>query len=205
MSQAPSQDSELHLLQRLRHGDEQAFLTLYRRLHPPIFRYALQMSGSQEVADDVIQEVFLALIRDTFGFDPDRGSLSSYLYGIARKLVFRHLERTRGGVAVDSDEEESGTPLLSREPDVLDDLTRRESIEAVRRAVLSLPPRYREVVVLCDLQEMDYAAVAETLDCAIGTIRSRLHRGRAMLLEKLSRAGGSDPLVGGLRPARCLL
>ena len=68
---------------------------------------------------------------------------------------------------------------------MLDDLTRRETIDAVRQAVISLPPAYREVVVLCDLQELDYRDVAETLDCPVGTVRSRLHRARTMLIAKL--------------------
>jgi RNA polymerase sigma-70 factor (ECF subfamily) len=205
MSHRPDENSEALLLDRARNGDEQAFLSIYRRLHPPIFRFALQMSGSPAVADDVTQEVFLALLRDGFGFDPARGPLSSYLYGVARKLILRHLERARDGVSLATGEEDCGPELAASEADALADLTRRESIEAVRLAVLSLPPRYREVVVLCDLQELDYAQAAATLDCAVGTVRSRLHRGRALLLEKLSRGRGPGPALDGLRPARCLL
>jgi RNA polymerase sigma-70 factor (ECF subfamily) len=70
----------------------------------------------------------------------------------------------------------------------LDDLTREETIAAVRAAVQSLPPVYREAVVLCDLQEMDYAAAAGALQCPIGTVRSRLSRARALLVTKLSAA-----------------
>jgi RNA polymerase sigma-70 factor (ECF subfamily) len=66
-------------------------------------------------------------------------------------------------------------------------MARGEQIEAVRQAVLSLPERYREVVVLCDLQELPYEDAAAALECAVGTVRSRLHRARALLLQKLSR------------------
>ena len=59
-------------------------------------------------------------------------------------------------------------------------------IDVVRQAVQSLPPVYREVVALCDLQEMDYATVAHVIQCPIGTVRSRLHRARALLLRKLA-------------------
>ena len=68
----------------------------------------------------------------------------------------------------------------------LDDLTRTETIAAVRAAVQSLPLAYREAVVLCDLQEMDYSAAAGVLQCPVGTIRSRLSRARALLAAKLS-------------------
>jgi len=68
----------------------------------------------------------------------------------------------------------------------LADLERAESIALVRGAVKSLPPVYREVIALCELQEMDYAAAAALLECPIGTVRSRLHRGRALLAQKLA-------------------
>ena len=74
--------------------------------------------------------------------------------------------------------------------DTLGDLTRAESIDALRQAVLTLPVRYREAVVLCDLQEMSYADAAVALGCAVGTVRSRLHRGRALLALKLAAAAG---------------
>ena len=69
--------------------------------------------------------------------------------------------------------------------DTLGDLTRGETIESVRRAVLALPTAFREVVVLCDLHEMSYAEAAAALGCAVGTVRSRLHRARGMLLERM--------------------
>ncbi len=76
--------------------------------------------------------------------------------------------------------------LLMVEADTLGDLTRAESIDALREAVLTLPVRYREAVVLCDLQEMTYADAAAASGCAVGTVRSRLHRGRALLATKLA-------------------
>jgi RNA polymerase sigma-70 factor (ECF subfamily) len=73
----------------------------------------------------------------------------------------------------------------TEERDVLSDLAHGERIETLRKAVLALPPAYREVVVLCDLHERDYAEAASVLGCAIGTVRSRLHRARALLAEKM--------------------
>jgi RNA polymerase sigma-70 factor (ECF subfamily) len=195
-------DSDAGLVRRIRQGEEEAFVALYRRLHPPIYRFALRMTGREATAEDVTQEVFLALLDDKFGFVPERGTVSGYLYGVARKLVLRRLERERPELPLEMDEDAGAEPA-SGQPDALTQLSRNQSIESVRCAVLSLPPRYREVVVLCDLQELDYAAAAAVLDCAVGTVRSRLHRGRAMLVEKLSRSGGRDPEWGGLHPARC--
>jgi len=81
--------------------------------------------------------------------------------------------------------EESECDGWTAREDTLGDLTRGEAIESVRQAVLALPTNFREVVVLCDLHEMSYVDAAAVLGCALGTVRSRLHRARGMLLEKL--------------------
>jgi RNA polymerase sigma-70 factor, ECF subfamily len=199
------QESDERLLARMRAGDETAFVTLYRRRQGAIFRFALQMSGSETVAEDVTQDVFLALIRGGLGFDPARGSLASYLYGAARNLVRRHFGRSRGVVSIDQESDDAETILPPSACDTLADITRRQSTEAVRQAVLALPERYREALVLCDLEELDYQSAAVALGCAVGTVRSRLHRGRALLVEKLSRNGAGDAALEGLKPVRCLI
>ena len=198
-------ETDDELLLRVRSGDEQAFLALYQRRQAGIYRYAVHMSGSVAVGEDVAQDVFLALLRDDCGYDPERGTLSGYLYGIARKLVLRHLEKSRSTVAIEAGEEDFGRNELAIADDPLVDLTRREGIEALRRAVQALPRRYREVVVLCDLEEVDYANAAVALGCPIGTVRSRLHRARGILLEKLGQERVSRPAIGMLRAVRCAL
>jgi RNA polymerase sigma-70 factor (ECF subfamily) len=198
----PETDDELLL--RMRSGDEQAFVTLYRRRQAAIYRFALHMCGSAPAAEDITQDVFLALIREECGFDPERGTLSGYLFGIARKLVLRFLERGRSDVALELESEDSSRPELAVDDDPLADMTHREGIEALRRAVAALPRRYREVVVLCDLEEVDYADAAVILGCPIGTVRSRLHRARALLLEKLQQERNFRPALGGWKPVRCL-
>jgi RNA polymerase sigma-70 factor (ECF subfamily) len=176
------------LLRRMSAGDEEAFTALYRRLQGGIYRFALQMSGSEAIAEDVTQEVFLLLIREKSAYDPSRGSVQGFLYGVARNYVLRALERNREGQLEDDAE-----PCDRSGPDTLANLTREEAVEGVRQAVLALPAHYREVVVLCDLEEMDYAGAASVLGCSVGTIRSRLHRARSLLTAKL-RAD----------PARCI-
>ena len=203
MTSAPVETDDTLLL-RLKNGDEEAFLILYRRRQAGLFRFALHMSGSMPVAEDVTQEVFLALLREDCGYDPERGTLSGYLFGIARKLVLRQLERGRSNVALDIDSEDFAQPELAIVDDPLLDLTRREGIDALRRAVQALPRRYREVVVLCDLEEVDYADAAVALGCPIGTVRSRLHRARGLLLEKLHQERNPRQALGTLKPVRCV-
>ncbi|HEX8187786.1 MAG TPA: RNA polymerase sigma factor [Pyrinomonadaceae bacterium] len=217
------QQTDADLLRLMLAGDEEAFTALYRRRQGGLYRFALQMSGSEAVAEDVVQETFMVLMRDGGNFDAGRGSVSSYLYGIARNHVLRAFDRERALVRFDDEAEEGGEPphenLVAR-PDPLGDLTRAESVEKLRQAVLALPAHYREVVVLCELHEMSYVEAAESLGCAVGTVRSRLHRARAMLAEKLrgrregtraTREGGAEFEGGGaasapgqaLRTARC--
>jgi RNA polymerase sigma-70 factor (ECF subfamily) len=198
---APETDDDL--LVRIQSGDEQAFMDLYHRRQAALYRFVLHMSSSAAVAEDVTQEVFLVLLREGCGYDPSRGTLSGYLFGVARKLVLRHVERTRGDVALETDSEESMLPQLAIMDDPLIDLTRREGIENLRRAVQALPRRYREVVVLCDLEEVDYADAAVALGCPIGTVRSRLHRARALLLEKLSTERSPRRTIAW-KPVRCM-
>jgi len=216
------QQTDADLLRQMLAGDEEAFTALYRRRQGGVYRFALQMSGSEAVAEDVVQETFMVLMRDGGNFDAGRGSVSAYLYGIARNHVLRAFDRERALVRFDDEAEEGGEPphenLVAR-PDPLGDLTRAESVEKLRQAVLALPAHYREVVVLCELHEMSYTEAAEALGCAVGTVRSRLHRARAMLAEKLrgrreepqAREGGAELEGGGtasapgqaLRTARC--
>jgi len=180
--------SDDELLTLLRAGDESAFVALYRRRQAGVYRFALRMSGSETIAEDVTQEVFMTLMRGDSRYDPSRGSFSAYLFGVARNQVLRRLEKDRflsPIYDVDEDPDSSTPESLTAFADPLTCLTRKEVIASVRQAVLALPAHYREVVVLCDLQEMSYADASAALGCAVGTVRSRLHRARALLVEKL--------------------
>jgi RNA polymerase sigma-70 factor (ECF subfamily) len=192
------------LLKRMLAGDESALSTLYRRRQAGIYRFALQMGNSPALAEDVTQEVFMLLMREGAMFDETRGSLKSFLLGIARNLVRQKLSREKFYVPMG--DETNGEIILNGHQTVmrlLDEVIRDETIESVRQAVLSLPTPYREVAVLCDLQEMSYAEAAMVLNCAIGTVRSRLHRARALLLEKLQPAREEDKGKAAVRSARC--
>lgn len=200
MFEPPESDDQL--LTRIRNGSEEAFLGLYRRRQGAIYRFSLHMSGSAAAAEDITQEVFLVLLRDGCGYDPARGTLSGYLFGIARKLLLRHMDRNRLDIPLEADGDDPGLPELAVVQDPLDDLTHREQIDGLRRAVATLPRRYREVVVLCDLEELDYADAAIALGCPIGTVRSRMHRARALLLEKLNQDRKPRLAVDAWKPMR---
>jgi len=179
-------DSDEDLLQRSAAGDEQAFTALYRRRQAAIYRFALHMSGREDIAEEVTQDVFVAIIREPHRFDSGRGTVCSFLFGIARNHVLRHIERDRALVNI---EEDAAFEPEAANTDLLASLTREEAGEMVRQAVLSLPAVYREAVVLCDLEEVSYAEAALALAVPIGTVRSRLNRGRALLTQKLRSHG----------------
>ena len=196
-------DSEL--LRLMLAGDEEALSVLYRRRQGGIYRFALQMSGSKSIAEDVTQEVFLFLMREGHVFDASKGAVSAFLFGVARNHVLRRL-RTEHLLAPLGEDSDDDAAFLQSSSDMcpLEDLTRAETIESVRKAVLSLPAKYREVVVLCELQDVSYGDTAEILGCAIGTVRSRLHRARALLLAKLRPAREVEETgSAAVKSARC--
>ena len=183
-------------------GDEEAFTALYRRRQGPIFRFALHMSGSTHIAEEVTQEVFIFLIQRGADFDPQRGALGAYLFGVARNYVRRALERSYTDNVLSTPVDDEAAALMT-ECDPGEGIARRQTSTAVWKAVLSLPEHYREVVVLCDLQELSYAQAAEAMGCAIGTIRSRLHRAHDMLSRKLQHSAVLAPGIAKVA-ARCV-
>ena len=140
----------------------------------------------------------MTVLGDSTSYDASRGTVASYLYGIARRLVWRRMAQSRSHFPLAVVEEAaSRTPeQLVAFPQVERDLARDETIRTLRRAILALPAGYREAVVLCDLHEMSYADAANALGCAVGTVRSRLHRARALLAERMAARAES--------PSRCL-
>ena len=180
-------DQDEELLKRSSRGDEEAFTNLYRRHADVLYRFAFRMTGSSWGAEEIVQDVFMTLVREPGKYDAERGTLPAFLFGIARNKIMKYNERLPREISlVERQEDGSGGGLVLR-----DSFTpamwaeQRERLEKVRTAVMDLPVEFRETVVLCELEEMSYEQAARLLDCPIGTIRSRLHRGRALLLAKL--------------------
>lgn len=175
------------LLRRAAKGDEEAFTLVYRRHQAALYRFALRMIGSAWAAEEIVQDVFMTLMREPKKFDASRGALGSYLFGIARNRVMKYRERAPREVSLEEKREDGSDRGI-----VLQDkftpatwTEQKERLEQVRAAVLELPTEFRETVVLCELEELSYEEAAQLIGCPVGTIRSRLHRGRALLLAKL--------------------
>jgi len=182
------------LVARVATGDADAFGELYRRRRGDVYRFALHMTGSRAAAEDVAQDAFLTVMRNAARYDASRATAVAWLCGIARNCVRQRRDRERpfqplatlaGGTGAE--------PAAQSDP--LGALELAEEIDRLRQMVLSLPVRYREAVVLCDLQELSYADAAAAMGCGVGTVRSRLYRGRELLAAKLGaerrRAGAA--------------
>lgn len=195
---------DANLVARLRRGDADAAHELYERHGGPLLRFGMAMSNSRQTAEDVVHDTFVELLRHPGRFDPARGPVVAFLFGIARhrmariaRISFRDADGTLEGP--DAGDEDARTEIVPAGPgtvlaveDTADALERMQNIERVRAAVFDLPRVHREVIALCDLEELPYATVATILACPIGTVRSRLSRARALLATRLEVADDPD-------------
>jgi RNA polymerase sigma-70 factor (ECF subfamily) len=160
-------------------GDREAFGALYRRRRADVYRFALHMTGSRAAAEDIAQDVFLVVMRQAHRYRGGEAGCVPWLLGIARNYVRRHMARR----VLDSLHAGHERAIEPEDP-----VARDEQLARLRTALLALPRRYREAVVLCELQELSYVEAARAIGCALGTVRSRLHRGRARLAAALKRS-----------------
>lgn len=182
--------SDSDLLRQMRHGDKAAFTALYRRHHPAVYRYAVLRCASVSAAADVVQEVFMDLLSDKLHYDALKGELRSFLFGVARfkamkldaldKKYFSSVEAQAG------EEDDEIVELSSAEIDPLEKLLSNQLAEDLRQAIACLPPHYRDVFILFELQELSYLEIAEICQINVGTVRSRLSRARAALVQSLA-------------------
>jgi RNA polymerase sigma-70 factor (ECF subfamily) len=156
----------------------------------------------------------MTLLRDAKRFDPGRGTLGGFLYGVARNHLRRRWEQERNSVPLPESADELDAIMARSKASGKngtsgygngnghsngygngagvsaymlhqDEFASLENVTRVRQAIATLPENYREVVVLCELNELSYQDAAAALECPVGTVRSRLHRARAILVEKL--------------------
>ena len=186
LQQSPEREADL--VRALARRSEQAMAEIYNLHGGLIYRFSLRMVHDEAVAEELTQDVFLALLRQSEQFDPTVGKLSTWLCGIARRLVWKHLERNRRLEPLDSSDA-SALESPDEDPAVVYDS--QKLVLAVRKGIDELPTDLKAVLVLCEFEEMSYEEAAAALDVPIGTVRSRLHRAKhrlALLLrdEKLN-------------------
>jgi RNA polymerase sigma-70 factor (ECF subfamily) len=196
-----AEPGDVALLAEAGRGDLEAFGTLYRRHQQRVYRFARAMTGSNDAAEDITQEVFVVLLTDAGRFDPARAAFTTYVYGIVRNLSRHRMRKTRTGPSLDElvrdgrDVDADGDPARLVEG--------AELAGVVRRALASLPSRYRELIVLCDLHDLSYEEAAVVVRASVGAVRSRLHKGRQLLRVKLARVRETRQPATDLRAVRC--
>ncbi|HZI83634.1 MAG TPA: RNA polymerase sigma factor [Casimicrobiaceae bacterium] len=201
MPNAPAAEdaSDADLLRRVRGGAPAALQPLYRRHGGSVYRFALLWSGSPATAADVTQDVFVHLLTHPGDFDPSRGRLSAYLCGIARNFVRRQQALPVHDPLPEDDGDDGVAPLAHAGDAPLERLLRDRELERLRRAIALLPPPYREALILVELQECSYAEAAAQCGCALGTIRSRLSRARALVAGNLGEERDDAPAAAARR------
>ncbi len=175
------------LLAQAAAGNAAAAAQIYRRYANTVYRFAWALTGSQADAGDVLQQTFIAVIERASGFDPKRGSCAAYLCGVARHFAYeRH--RMRIAPAEDIDALVDASASLGAAAPLPDEVTeQRRAIARLHAAIRRLPPPFREVLILVELQELSYADAAAVAGIELGTVRSRLSRAKAKLAELLER------------------
>jgi RNA polymerase sigma-70 factor, ECF subfamily len=181
----PVGDDETALIGSLRRREPSAFMTLYDRYHRQVFRYLLHMTASAHEAEELLQAVFVTVWEGIAGgmferFDAARGTLEGYLLGIARNAARKLLARRARTVPVDGVRE-----LLASESGLAGFETQLE-MHRLRKAIAQLPVEFREAIVLCCLQDFSYERAAKVMSCSVGTVGSRVNRGKALLRKALS-------------------
>ncbi len=188
-SPGPKSDDDVALMRRVRDRDERAVEELVRRFERPLYSLAYRVAGSDRFAQDVVQEVFVAVWRDADRYDPARGAVSSWLLTMTRFKAIDMVRREFGAKrrTVDAD-----LSLRPADDDVHEETWLRTRGETVRAALGELPDTHREAVTLAFFAGLTHVEVAEALAIPLGTAKSRIREGlirlRRLLGESLSES-----------------
>ena len=196
-TESAGQREDNELIGRLRAGDESAYEQLLLRFQQPVYNLAFRLLNNPGDSSDVVQEVFLKVFRNVSHFR-HQSSLKTWIYRITvneahnqRRWFFRHRSRE---VGLDDEPEQSRTrnvPDSERSP--FDCTFDREKHELIENALARINPLFREVVVLRDVEDLSYEEIAEVLQISLGTVKSRILRGREALREELTARLEPEP------------
>lgn len=175
-------ESDASLMQRVRGGDEDAFAAIVDRFKNPLVNYLTHMVRSRERAEEVAQDAFVRLYRKASQYR-EQERLGPYLYRIATNLVVSEIRRERRWTLLLPRLNASTTKTVET-PDA--GVLSSEIQRKVNSALETLPVKYRAPIVLCDIEEWSYDEIARALDCRVGTVKSRIFRGRELLRRQLA-------------------
>jgi RNA polymerase sigma-70 factor, ECF subfamily len=171
---------ERRLIDRSAAGDQEAFRQLVIRYHRLVINVAFRAFGELSLSEDLAQEVFIKVYRALPGYRHEK-PFKHWLHRVAANAVTDALRRRRPVVSLEDMEQ----PPASRESDPQDVAARHDLQQAVRHAIASLPPHYRDTIALQAFGELSYEEIAKTLDIPLGTVMSRLNGAKRLLRERL--------------------
>ena len=186
---------EQQLVSAAQRGDMEAFEALIHLYEKRVFALTLRMCGNPEDAAEAAQEAFLAAWQGLTFFRGD-ASFSTWLYRLASNAcvdLLRRESRHRTAAGLSLDDEEMNLDVPDETPSPQDEAERRELREEIERGLASLTPEHRQVLVLREIHQLSYDEIAETLDLDVGTVKSRISRGRKQLRKFLLKSGNFSP------------
>jgi RNA polymerase sigma-70 factor (ECF subfamily) len=197
----PARPEDAELVRRAKAGDQEAFQELVERHQARVYRHAERLLGNREDAEEVLQDTFLAAYRNLSGFE-ERSRFSTWIYRIATNEALMRLRRASrrrevfADVAPSGEMERASDEVREFARSALDDVMDREVREILTRALAELPDEYRVVFVLRDVDGLSNAEAAEILGLSVPAVKSRLHRGRIWLRDRLARIFGEQRRAG---------
>lgn len=186
---AYDKQEEYLLLKKFAAGDEEAFAELYDRYAERLVQYVHRCVGDWQEAEDIVQEVFVQVMKDAATFEP-KATLSTWLFRIATFMCLKK-KRDRGiRGRILSRETDAGTfDRDNPETDAGEDVLLKERVAAIKELIGTLPQEHKTVFVLREYENMSYRDIADVLGIELGTVKSRLYRAREMLREGLQDRG----------------
>lgn len=176
-----------YLIEKAVDGDAEAFGEIYFAWRDSIYGFARRMLGETAAAEDVTQEVFMFFVENPGKFDASRGTLFSFLCGVARNKVFNHLKKSATKFETDNYETEDfdeRTDAAEKSPLMI--LLDREFSAKVEECVAKLSPLQREALILREMEDFSYDEIARITETEIGVVKSRLSRARRALARELA-------------------
>ncbi len=176
-----------YLIEKAVEGDAEAFGEIYFLLRDAIYGFAFRMTNETSIAEDITQEVFMFFIKFPDNFDSSRGTLFSFLCGVARNKVFNHLKKSGTRLETNNFETEDFENLTNgngKSP--LQILLDNEFSVKVEECAAKLSPFQREVLILREMEDLSYEEIAKITETDIGVVKSRLYRARRALANELA-------------------
>ena len=184
-------DDEPDLIARSRTGDLDAFNVLVERYQRPLYNLCLRLLASPEAAEDATQDAFIHAFRSLNTFRG--GSFRAWLFRIGANACYDEMRKRRARPALSLDEprgeEQQTIDVAGHDPTPDEHMERAELAAVLQEALAGLPPDQRLAIVLADVQGFDYSEIAVTMECSLGTVKSRISRGRAQLRAILQARG----------------